>query len=102
MRFVTDFRIPKCGSYQQEHHVMPAPIHNFDHLKPRAAAAPLDPSARRGQFDHLNDGGPPVVSASQILAAAAKARTPTGTGAARPTGAAAAILAAGAKRRGQA
>jgi hypothetical protein len=74
---------------------------NFDHLKPGSATGSFDASEHRGQFDHLNDGGFPAASASQILAAAAKSRTPTGTGAARPTGDAAAILAAGRKRRGE-
>lgn len=75
------------------------PSQNFSHLKARSSYSG-DESAPRGRFDHLNDGGPALATSAQILRAAAKARSAT-TAAPTPSDpTAAAVIAAGAKRRG--
>ncbi len=85
--------------------------------KARSTAPQKSPAAARVQtstfahlapvvFEDMDRSDPastrrPAVAAKKILLAAAKARAPTGTGAAKPTGLAAKIIAAGKKRRGE-
>jgi hypothetical protein len=71
----------------------------FGHLRVTGAYVP-DSSEPRGRFAHLNDGGPTGL-ADQIVVAAEKSRTPTGTGVSSPRGPAAKILAAARKLRGE-
>ncbi|MGD1109244.1 MAG: hypothetical protein ABR885_02990, partial [Mycobacterium sp.] len=72
----------------------PALRSDFSHLRPIVPAAPPHQTRRTAVTPTVERS-----LAEQILAAGARAKTPTGTGAPKPTGLAAEIIAAGKKRR---
>lgn len=96
-----DGKLPPIGPNSKFAHILRRHV-----AKKAVAKATPAPTRRKGvalRFDHLKAAPSPIEdtsAAEQILAAGAKARTPSGTGASKPNGLAAKIIAAGKRRRG--
>jgi hypothetical protein len=100
-----DGKLPPIGPNNKFAHILRRAM-----AKKASAKATPTPAKRKGatlRFDHLKAvpdateaASAPLSAAQLILAAGAKSRTPSGTGAAAPTGLAARILDAGKRRRG--